>query len=260
MKAVIMAGGKGTRLQPLTSKIPKPMVPLFSKPVMEYSIELLKRHGITKIAITLHYLPNIIKKYFGDGSRFGVELHYFEETHPLGTAGSIKNAEQFLDECFVVISGDALTDFNLSQGIAFHQSKKALATIFIKKVEVPLDYGVIMTNKDDEIIKFLEKPALEEVFSDTVNTGIYVLEPEIFSFLEQGVATDFSRDLFPLLMKKNVPLFGYEAEGYWSDVGNPSTYQKAHFDMLNKKIKIPKKTKVKAQNLETVGEKNEAKS
>lgn len=205
---------------------------------MEYGIELLKAHGIREIAVTLHYLPETIKNYFGDGRKFGVELSYFEEKIPLGTAGSIKNAEAFLDETFIVISGDALTDFNLAKGIAFHQENLALVTIFMKQVSKPLDYGVIKTKETGEITKFLEKPNWNEVFSDTINTGIYVVNPDIFKYLEQGVPTDFSSDLFPLLLKEKQTLFGYKAEGYWSDIGSLRTYRETQFDMLNKRVKV----------------------
>jgi mannose-1-phosphate guanylyltransferase/phosphomannomutase len=239
MKGVIMAGGKGTRLRPLTCNLPKPMVPMLHKPVMEYSIELLKKYGITDIAVTVHYLPESIKNYFGNGRAFGVNLHYFEETSPLGTAGSIKNAEDFLDERFVVISGDALTDFNLKKGIHFHQEKDSLATIFMKQVESPLEYGVIMTDQNGKIVRFLEKPSRNEVFSNTVNTGIYILEPEIFTFIEKGVPFDFSKDLFPILMKENKNLVGYPAEGYWSDIGNLKQYRQSHYDMLNGLVNLP---------------------
>ncbi|MGP4080873.1 sugar phosphate nucleotidyltransferase [Pseudalkalibacillus sp. R45] len=239
MKAVIMAGGKGTRLRPLTCNLPKPMVPILEKPVMEYTIELLKKYGITEIAVTVQYLPEHIKQYFGDGSRCGVSLHYFEETTPLGTAGSIKNAESFLDERFIVISGDALTDFNLQDGIEFHKQKEALVTIFMKQVENPLEYGVILTDENQQIIRFFEKPRWNEVFSDTVNTGIYVLEPVIFDYLAPGVPTDFSKELFPLLMKKEIPLFGYSADGYWSDIGSLRQYRKSHKDFLDGKINFP---------------------
>ncbi|WLD92072.1 sugar phosphate nucleotidyltransferase [Alkalihalobacillus sp. AL-G] len=239
MKGVIMAGGKGTRLRPLTCNLPKPMVPILEKPVMEYAIELLKRYKVTEIAVTVHYLPEHIKQYFGDGSQFGVQLHYFEETTPLGTAGSIKNAEPFLDEQFIVISGDALTDFNLQDGIDFHNQKDALATIFMKQVESPLEYGVIMTDDQDRIIRFLEKPSWNEVFSDTVNTGIYILEPEVFRYLTKGVPTDFSKDLFPLLMKENKGLYGFEADGYWSDIGSLNQYRKSHEDFLDGLIDLP---------------------
>jgi mannose-1-phosphate guanylyltransferase / phosphomannomutase len=238
MKAVIMAGGKGTRLRPLTCRLPKPMVPLLDRPCMEYIIELLKRHGITEIAVTVQFLPQVIKSYFGDGSEFGVKLHYFEETKPLGTAGSVKNADAFLDESFLVISGDALTDFDLTEAIRFHREKAALGTLVLTKVEVPLEYGVVMTKETGEIIRFLEKPSWSEVFSDTVNTGIYVLEPEILGFFKKGEEYDFSKNLFPLVMEKDLPLYGYVADGYWSDIGNLTQYRQTQFDMLNGHVNV----------------------
>jgi mannose-1-phosphate guanylyltransferase/phosphomannomutase len=238
MKAVIMAGGKGTRLRPLTCHLPKPMVPLLEKPCMEYIIELLKRHGITEIAVTLQYLPQAIQNYFGDGSDFGVNLHYFEEAVPLGTAGSVKNAESFLDETFLVISGDALTDFDLSKAVAFHKEKQAIGTLVLTKVDVPLEYGVVMTQEDGRIIRFLEKPSWSEVFSDTVNTGIYVLEPEILKFFNKNQNFDFSKDLFPLVLANQLPLYGYIAEGYWSDIGNIEQYKQAQFDMLDGRVRV----------------------
>lgn len=238
MKAVIMAGGRGTRLNPLTYHLPKPMVPLLDKPCMEYIIDLLKAHGITEIAVTLQYLPQIIKNHFGDGAEYGVHLHYFEETAPLGTAGSVKNAEEFLNETFLVISGDSLTDFNLSQAIAYHKEKQAIGTLILTRVDVPLEYGVAMTGNDGKIIRFLEKPSWSEVFSDTVNTGIYVLEPDILQFVGKGETFDFSKDLFPLMLKKALPLYGFVAEGYWSDIGNLGQYQQTQFDMLKGLVNV----------------------
>ncbi len=238
MKAVIMAGGKGTRLRPLTCRMPKPMVPLLDRPCMEYIIELLKRHGITEIAVTVQFLPQVIKAYFGDGSEFGVNLHYFEETAPLGTAGSVKNAEAFLDETFLVISGDALTDFDLTRAIQFHQDRAAIGTLVLTQVEVPLEYGVVMTKESGEIVRFLEKPSWSEVFSDTVNTGIYVLEPEILGFFDKDEQFDFSKDLFPMVMEKGLPLYGYIADGYWSDIGNLLQYRQTQFDMLNGEVNV----------------------
>ncbi|TWI57810.1 sugar phosphate nucleotidyltransferase [Halalkalibacter nanhaiisediminis] len=236
MKGVIMAGGKGTRLRPLTCNVPKPMVPLIEKPVMQYSIELLKKHGITDIAVTVQYLPDTIRDYFGDGSSFGVNLTYFEETTPLGTAGSVKQAEAFLDEPFIVVSGDALTDFDLQAGVDFHQQKDGLVTIFMKQVDNPLEFGVIMTDDQQEIIRFLEKPNWSEVFSDTVNTGIYIMEPSIFKYIKENTVTDFSKDVFPTLLEKKAGLYGYAASGYWSDIGNLKQYRQAHFDLLNREL------------------------
>ncbi|PTX55356.1 mannose-1-phosphate guanylyltransferase/phosphomannomutase [Melghirimyces profundicolus] len=236
MKAVIMAGGKGTRLRPLTNRLPKPMVPLLDKPCMEYIIELLKRHGITDIAVTMQYLPQVIQSHFGDGSDFGVRLHYFEEGHPLGTAGSVKNAEAFLDDTFVVISGDALTDVDLGQAVAFHRERKTWGTLVLSRVEVPLEYGVVMTREDGKITRFLEKPSWSEVFSDTVNTGIYVMEPQILSLFEKGKPFDFSKDLFPLMMERHLPLYGHVAEAYWSDIGNLKQYRQAQQDLLEGRV------------------------
>ena len=156
MKGVILAGGKGRRLRPLTCNTPKPMLPLLEKPVLEYNIELLRQHGIREIAITVQYMSTAIKQYFGDGSKWGVNLYYFEDSPPLGTAGSIKQAEKFLDEPFVVISGDALTDFQLSEGITFHKQKKRTVTMFVKEVENPLSFGLVVMNKEQEVTRYIE--------------------------------------------------------------------------------------------------------
>ncbi len=238
MKAVIMAGGKGTRLRPLTCSRPKPMVPLLNKPVMAYALELLHRLDITEIAVTLQYLPEVIIDYFGNGEKYGVNLRYFEELKPLGTAGSVRNAEQFLDCPFLVISGDGLTDIDLQAAIDFHRRKGALATLVLTRVPNPLEYGVVMTEPDGRINRFLEKPGWSEVFSDTVNTGIYILEPEIFRFYPDMTAIDFSQDLFPLLMSQNQPLYGYIAEGYWSDIGDLEQNRQTQHDILAGKIKV----------------------
>lgn len=238
MKAVIMAGGEGTRLRPLTCNIPKPMMPIMEKPVMEYAIELLKQYGIHEIAVTLQYLPDEIINYFGDGRDFGVNLRYYTENSPLGTAGSVKNAESFLDDTFIVISGDALTDIDLSKAIAFHKEKDSVATLVLKEVAVPLEYGVVVTEKDDRIKGFLEKPSWSEVFSDKVNTGIYILEPEVFSYYEKNQKFDFSNDLFPILMNNKRPMYGYVCEGYWCDIGNIEQYMRCHFDILKGLVKV----------------------
>jgi mannose-1-phosphate guanylyltransferase / phosphomannomutase len=232
MKAVIMAGGEGTRLRPLTCNIPKPMMPILEKPVMQYAVELLKKYGITDIAVTLQYLPDEIMRYFGDGKDFGVNMRYFVEEFPLGTAGSVKNAENFLDDTFIVISGDALTDIDLSKAIVFHKDKNSTATLILKEVAVPLEYGVVVTDKEDKITGFLEKPSWGEVFSDKANTGIYILEPEIFSYYEREQKFDFSNDLFPILLKNNRAMYGVVEEGYWCDIGNIEQYMRCHFDIL----------------------------
>ncbi|MGI6778679.1 MAG: sugar phosphate nucleotidyltransferase [Acetivibrionales bacterium] len=238
MKAVIMAGGEGTRLRPLTCNRPKPMVPIVNKPVMEHIIELLKRHNFNKIAVTLQYMPELIKEYFDDGKEFNVSIKYFTEQVPLGTAGSVKNAESFLDDTFLVISGDALTDADLSAAVEFHRKKAAIATLVLKKVDIPLEYGIVVTDDDGRVTRFLEKPGWGEVFSDTVNTGIYILSPEVLNYICKNEIFDFSKDLFPLLLKHKKPVFGYVTEDYWCDIGDLKAYIQAHKDILDKKVKI----------------------
>lgn len=238
MKAIIMAGGEGSRLRPLTCDRPKPLTPLLDRPVMEHIIKLLKKHKITEIGVTLQYLPEAIQDYFGDGSQWGVNLHYFIEETPLGTAGSVKNAEEFLDETFLVISGDALTDFNLSQAIDYHLMKRALATLVLTPVDNPLEYGVVITDKSGAVRQFLEKPSWGEVFSDTVNTGIYVLEPQVLRFFDKNLKYDFSQNLFPLLLREGKSLFGCILQGYWCDIGNLQQYTQAHYDVLNGQVDL----------------------
>jgi mannose-1-phosphate guanylyltransferase/phosphomannomutase len=238
MKAIIMAGGEGSRLRPLTCDLPKPMVPVMNVPIMEHIIELLKLHGIKEIGVTLAFLPQKIKSYFGNGSSLGVKLHYFAEDSPLGTAGSIKNAEDFLDETFVVISGDSLTNINLTDAISFHRTKKSKSTLVLTRVDVPLEYGVVITDSQNAVTGFLEKPSWGEVFSDTVNTGTYILEPDVLKFLERGKKLDFSQDLFPMLLEKKERMFGYIMSGYWCDIGDLGAYLQAHYDILEGKINV----------------------
>jgi mannose-1-phosphate guanylyltransferase/phosphomannomutase len=238
MKGIIMAGGQGTRLRPLTCNIPKPMVPLIRKPVMQYAIELLRDSGIREIAITVQYLADEIINYFGDGSLLGVDLQYFVEETPLGTAGSVKNAEEFLDETFIVVSGDAITDVNLNDALKFHRKKMGIGTLILKEVEVPLEYGVVVTDEYGKITGFLEKPSWSEVFSDKVNTGIYILEPEIFDYYEKNEKFDFSNDLFPILMGNNMSLYGYVADCYWCDIGSIDQFIKCNYDILNNKVRV----------------------
>jgi mannose-1-phosphate guanylyltransferase/phosphomannomutase len=244
MKAVIMAGGFGTRIQPLTSSIPKPMVPLFNRPIMLHIVELLKKHDITELVMLLYHQPEVIKKFFRDGSDFGVKITYVIPLQDMGTAGAVKAAEKYLDERFLVISGDLLTDFNLKKIINFHNDNKAMATITLTSVKDPLQFGVVVTDKERRITQFLEKPGWGEVISDTINTGIYVLEPEILKYIPEGENFDFSQDLFPILLHNNDPLFGFPAKGYWRDIGNTDSYRDAYHDIfrgrVNLKIDEPK--------------------
>jgi len=238
VKAIIMAGGEGSRLRPLTCNLPKPMVSIMNRPVMEHTINLLKQYGITDIGITLMYHPQHIKDFFGNGKNFGVNITYFIEETPLGTAGGIKSAQSFLDETFIVISGDSLTNLNIAKAIDFHKQKSSIATLILTKVAVPLDYGVVLTNDDGSVTGFLEKPSWGEIFSDTVNTGTYILEPGIFNYIEPNRNTDFSRDIFPLLLSSSKRMFGYITSDYWCDIGDIRSYVKSHCDILDKKIRI----------------------
>jgi mannose-1-phosphate guanylyltransferase/phosphomannomutase len=236
VKAVIMAGGEGTRLRPQTSNLPKPMLPLVGHPMMEHIVTLLRRHGITDIVVTVAFLPNAIRSYFGDGSELGVRMAYATEESPLGTAGSVRNAMEQLTERFIVISGDVLTDIDLTEVIAFHDKNDALATIALSAVENPLEFGIVITREDGSIERFLEKPGWGQVFSDTINTGIYVLEPEIFERIPEGRPVDFSSEVFPGALEDGEPMYGYVADGYWEDVGTTAAYLKAHEDILDGKV------------------------
>jgi mannose-1-phosphate guanylyltransferase / phosphomannomutase len=233
-----MAGGEGTRLRPLTSNQPKPMVPIVGKPCMEHIVELLKEHGFDDIVVTLAFMPQAIRGYFGAGESQGVSIRYSVEESPMGTAGSVKLAEGALDEPFLVISGDALCDIDLAALVRFHQEKEALVTIGLKSVDNPLEFGIVVTDEDGRIERFLEKPSWGQVFTDTINTGIYVLDPEVLRHVPAGQPYDFSKELFPLLLEMGRPLYGYVAEGYWQDIGNLDQFKQANFDALDEKVAL----------------------
>lgn len=235
MKAVVMAGGTGSRLRPITIDRPKPMITIVNKPVIGHVFSLLKRYGITDVIVTLQYMPNVFQDYFGDGSNQGMNITYFVESDPLGTAGGVKNVEELLDDTFIVIMGDAMVDFNLDEIVAFHRRQKAKATLTLTRVDDPLEFGVIITNREGYITQFLEKPTWSEVFSDTINTGLYVLEPEVLDWIPKNKHYDFSHQLFPALMEANMPLAGYVSDGYWCDIGNVSTLRQATADLLEGK-------------------------
>lgn len=233
-----MAGGEGTRLRPLTSNIPKPMLPLANKPMMEHIIDLVKSHGIDEIVVTVAFLANTIRNHFGDGSDHGISITYATEETPLGTAGSVRNAMEHLTERFLVISGDVLTDIDLSAVMDYHESKGAMATIALAHVDNPLEFGIVITNEDGSIERFLEKPSWGQVFSDTINTGIFVLEPDIFDYIEADRSVDFSGEVFPKLLEDGKGLFGAVVDGYWEDVGNLDAYVRAHKDILDGSVKV----------------------
>ena len=239
MKGIVLAGGFGTRLRPLTFKLPKPMVPILGRPMMEHIVERLRATGINECISLLYFEPDVIRDYFGDGSKFGMRMEYALSQADWGTAGAVKNAAGRIDDTVLVISGDVLTDFDLEKAIAFHKERSAEVTIVLKRVRKPLAYGIVIANqKTGRIERFLEKPALGQVFSDTINTGIYIIQPHVLDYIPHGEEFDFSKDLFPLLMAKNEPLFGYIADGYWRDVGDLREYRRANEDALEGTIEL----------------------
>lgn len=236
MKAMILAAGVGSRLDPLTRNIPKPLVPIANKPVIEHIIENLKEYGFDDIVINLHYLPHKITERLGQGEKWGVNIRYSYEEEPLGTAGGVKKNQDFFDGTFLVIGADDLCDIDLGRVLAFHQEKKAKVTIALSLVDDPSEYGVVVVNERGKILSFIEKPRGERIPSNTVNTGIYIIEPEVLELIPSNRFFDFGRDLFPLLIDKKVPFYGYLALGYWKDVGNIKQYKEAHKDVLYKKV------------------------
>jgi mannose-1-phosphate guanylyltransferase/phosphomannomutase len=238
VKAVVMAGGEGTRLRPLTSNQPKPMVPIVGKPCMEHILELLKQHGLEEVIVTVAFMPQAIRGYFGNGDNLGLSIEYSVEESPLGTAGSVRLASDRLDETFLVISGDALCDVDLTELVRAHREKGAAVTIGLKSVPNPLEFGIVVTDEEGRIERFLEKPSWSQVFSDTINTGIYVLEPEVLRHIPTEGPYDFSKELFPLLLEMGRPLYGHVFEDYWQDIGNLDQFRQANFDALDERVRL----------------------
>src|SRR5689334_1873437 len=233
-----MAGGEGTRLRPLTSSQPKPMVPIVGKPCMEHILELVRRHGLTDVVVTVAFLPQAIRSYFGDGENLGLNIEYSVEESPLGTAGSVRLASDRLDDTFLVISGDALCGIDLGELCRVHREKGAAVTIGLNSVENPLEFGIVVTDEDGRVERFLEKPSWGQVFSDTINTGIYILEPEVLRHVPKDRPFDFAKELFPLLLEMGRPIHGHVCDGYWQDIGNLDQYRQANFDALDEKVSL----------------------
>jgi mannose-1-phosphate guanylyltransferase / phosphomannomutase len=232
-----MAGGEGTRLRPMTASQPKPMLPVVNKPIMEHVLGLLRQHNIGETVVTVQFLAAMVRNYFGDGDEFGMSLQYATEDVPLGTAGSVKNAEDALrDAPFLVISGDALTDIDLTSLMRFHKGNGALVTVALARVPDPLEFGIVIADDDGRIQRFLEKPTWGQVFSDTVNTGIYVMEPEVLAEVAAAEVVDWSGDVFPALVERGAPVFGWVADGYWEDVGTHEAYLRVQADVLSGKV------------------------
>ncbi len=238
MKAIIMAGGFGTRLRPLTINIPKPMAPICNVPMMEHVVKLLVRHGITEITSLLYFQPDKIKDYFKDGSSLGVEMKYALPDEDYGTAGAVRYALSDPNEPVLVISGDLVTDFDLTEAMDWHQKNKSETTILLTRMDNPLAYGIVITDKKGKIVRFLEKPSWGEAFSDTINTGIYILEPSSINLIPKETNFDFSQDLFPIMLEKNMGLFGKIMDGYWKDVGNIDEYHRVHVDFFDSKLTL----------------------
>lgn len=239
MKAIILAGGEGTRLRPLSCGVPKPMVYFYGKPVMAHTIDLLRRHGINEITAALCYLSGQIENYFSDGSSHGVKMTYRVERTPLGTAGAVRDCGPFgEDETILVISGDGIADIDLGKCLAFHESKNADVTIILSPHENPLEYGIVLCDRHGRVQRFIEKPTWDQVFTNTVNTGIYIIRASILDEISRNEPVDFSRDLFPALLKKRRKIYGVVADGYWCDIGSCESYLKCSVDMLWKKTAV----------------------
>jgi mannose-1-phosphate guanylyltransferase/phosphomannomutase len=239
MQAIIIAGGQGTRLRPLTYDLPKPVVPIFNRPFLHYQIELLKRHGIDDIILNLHYLADVLERELGDGSQWGVRLRYVYETEPMGTAGAVALARPLLgDEPVLVLNGDLLTDMDLTRFLAFHREIGGQISIGLTRVSDPTAYGLVFLNGQGRITRFLEKPSADEAVVDTVNAGIYWIEPAVLDRVPAGQPYSFERGLFPGLLDDGEVLGGYLQRAYWLDIGTPQKYYQAHYDMLNGRMKL----------------------
>jgi len=238
LKAVILVGGEGTRLRPLTYDLPKPMVPICGKPFAQYQLELIKKHGINEVIFSLGYKWDSFEDYFKEGSDMGMKIHYVVEDSPLGTAGAIKNVEDYIDDdAFLVFNGDILSEMDLTDIIKFHRQKKSKSTIVLTPVDNPCIYGVVELDENQRIERFTEKPKPEEVRSNQINAGLYVLEPEILNRMERGINYSIERQIFPAMLEEGESMYGYKYPDYWMDIGNPFKYLSANQDLLLGKMK-----------------------
>ena len=238
MKALILAGGKGARLRPLTMHTPKPIVPIANRPLLHYQIELLKKAGISDLIVSLSKQHWKIEDRLIDGSDLDVRISYTTEASPLGTAGAFKNASDLINETTVVINGDILTDVNLAEVVKYHKQKEAIATIVIIPVENPQDYGFVKTDAKGRVIKYMEKPSRELIDANTINAGIYVLEPKVLEYVSAAESMMFEYGVFPSLIEQKEPFYGYKWKGYWADIGTPAAYRQANLDVLAGKINL----------------------
>jgi mannose-1-phosphate guanylyltransferase len=239
MKAVILVGGEGTRLRPLTCNTTKAMVPVLNKPFLEHLLGYLKGHGVTDIILAMSYLPHRIQGHFGDGAKMGVRLSYLIEKEPLGTAGAVKNADSYLDESFLMLNGDVFTDLDITAMIDFHRRSQAVATIATTPVDDPTAYGLIETGDGGRITRFLEKPGWKEVTTNMINAGIYILEPGILARIPPQKNVSIERETFQQLLAKGEPMYAYSSSAYWLDMGTPEKYLRLNHDLLLGKALSP---------------------
>lgn len=233
MKALLLVGGEGTRLRPLTCNTVKAMVPILNRPFLEHMVSYLRNYGITDIILTLCYLPDQLEAFFGDGTSFGLNLVYVMEESPLGTAGAVKNAQQYLDDTFLVFNGDIFTDIDLQAMLAYHRNRQAKATIALTPVLDPSAYGVLETEPDGRVVRFVEKPKPGEAKTNLINAGIYILEPDILDWIPQNRPYMFEHHLYPHLLKDGIPVYGYAGSGgYWIDIGTHDKYRQVQYDLL----------------------------
>ncbi len=238
MKAFVMAAGLGTRLRPLTYSVPKPLVPIVNVPVIGYLMQNLSKSGVKEVIINLHYRPELVRSFLGNGSKWGLKVNYSYEEKLLGTAGGVKLKQSFFKETFIVTSGDGLTDLDFKKAVKYHKERKAIATVVLKPVDMRIEYGVVKIDNYNRIIGFYEKPSLDKIFTNLVNTGIYIFEPEIFKYIPDKKFYDFGSQLLPKLVKQNLPVYGFIADGYWCDVGNLSEYRRANHDCIDGKVNM----------------------
>lgn len=238
MKAMILAAGIGSRLDPLTRNLPKPLVPIVNKPVMAHIIELLVKYGFEDVMINVHYHADMIQDYFGDGNKWGIRIHYSVEDKLWGDAGSVKRCADFFDGTFLVMGGDDLSDIDLNRLLKQHRDKKAVCTIALSLVNEPSEYGIVLINERGRITRFLEKPKGEVIFSNMANTGVYLFEPEIFELIPRGENYGFGHNVFPQLLEQKRRFYGYLTSSYWRDVGNLKQYRETHKDALQGKVGI----------------------
>jgi mannose-1-phosphate guanylyltransferase len=235
MKAVILVGGQGTRLRPLTINTPKAMVPVLNRPFLEHVIHYLSRHNVREITLALSHLAQPISDYFGDGARFGVRLNYALEETPLGTAGAVKNTERYLGEIFLVLNGDIVTDLDITAMLDFHRRKGAKITIALTPVDDPTSYGLIETDARGRVTRFLEKPSWDQVTTNMINAGTYIMEPDVMAYIPSQTNFSFEHELFPLFLEQDEPIYAYPSAAYWIDIGTPEKYLRLNIDLLSGK-------------------------